>query len=68
MRCPSGGGKGATQMSVVSSVLQVIQILAPLIEETVKAISAGKVPDFVQTLPSPLRSRVALEAKKAGLK
>jgi hypothetical protein len=55
-------------MSVVSSVLQVIQILAPLIEETVKAISEGKVPDFVQTLPSPLRSRVALEAKKAGLK
>lgn len=55
-------------MSAVGTTLQALTVLAPLVEEVVKALSRGKLPDFVLTLPSPLKSEVALAAKKAGLK
>lgn len=48
----------------VSALLQALQILEPLIEELVRALVKGETPDFVKTLPDPLRSRVALNAKK----
>lgn len=44
--------------------LQAIQILWPLIEALIKAIQTNKVPEFVSTIPTPLRSRVALNARK----
>ena len=52
-------------MSVVLSVVQAIQILAPLVEELIAALAQGKLPAFVETLPAEMRSRVHLEAKKA---
>lgn len=55
-------------MSTVTAILRALQILAPLIEEIVNAFRTGKAPDFIQALPSPLASRVALNARKAGLK
>lgn len=51
-------------MPIAATVLQAIQILAPLIEDLVSAISAGRVDEFLTTIPSPLRSRVALNARK----
>jgi hypothetical protein len=44
--------------------LQALQIAWPIIEALIKAIQAGKVDDFILTIPSPLRSRVALNARK----
>lgn len=52
-------------MPTVISVLQAAQILAPLIEKLIDALSKGQIPDFVSTLPDPLKSRIALEARKA---
>jgi len=50
----------------VAVVLQAIQVLWPLIEELVKALTSGTTPEFLTTLPEPLRSRVALNARKAA--
>ena len=44
--------------------LQALQILWPIVEELIRAIQAGKVEEFVQTIPKPLRSRVALNARE----
>ena len=52
-------------MLVVIAVLQALQILAPLVEELVVAFTKGQAPDFVSTLPEPLRSRVALNVRQA---
>lgn len=52
-------------MPALTLIIQAIEVLAPLIEETVKALSEGRAPDFAAHLPDPLASRVALNAKKA---
>ena len=52
-------------MPTLTLIIQAIEVLAPLIEETVKALSEGRAPEFASQLPDPLRSRVALNAKKA---
>jgi hypothetical protein len=51
-------------MSTLTVILQAIQILEPLISDLVKAIQGGTVDKFVSTIPKPLRSRVALNARK----
>jgi hypothetical protein len=48
----------------MSVALQAIQILWPIVEELVKAIKGGTVAEFITVIPSPLRSRVALNARK----
>jgi hypothetical protein len=48
----------------MSVALQAIQILWPIVEELIKAIQGGTVDKFITTIPSPLRSRVALNARK----
>ena len=51
-------------MPTVIAILQALQILAPLVEEVVKAITTGTTPNFLATLPDPLRSRVALNLRE----
>ena len=55
-------------MPTIGLILKAVEILAPLVEDLVKALSKGEMPAFVTTLPSPLKSEVALAAKKAGLR
>ena len=52
----------------VAAVLQALAILAPLVEELVKSLANGTTPSFVNTLPDPLRSRVALNIREAAQK
>jgi hypothetical protein len=51
-------------MQALAVILQAIQILEPLISDLVKAIQNDSVDTFVSTIPKPLRSRVALNARK----
>ena len=51
-------------MQALTLILQAIQILEPLISDLVKAIQNDTVSEFVNTIPKPLRSRVALNARK----
>jgi hypothetical protein len=51
-------------MSTIALILQAVQILEPLISDLAKAIQGGTVAEFVSTIPKPLRSRVALNARK----
>ena len=57
-------------MSVASAVLQALEILAPVVEHLVEAIIAGKGQEALAAMQisDPLKSRVALAAKRAGLK
>lgn len=48
----------------MSVALQAIQILWPVVEALIEATHDGTVEEFVTTIPSPLRSRVALNARK----
>jgi hypothetical protein len=48
----------------MSVALQAIQILWPVVEALIVAIQRKEVDTFVTTIPSPLRSRVALNARK----
>lgn len=48
----------------MSVALQAIQILWPVVEALIAAIQNDMVDKFVTTIPSPLRSRVALNARK----
>ena len=49
----------------ITVVLQAITVLWPIVEEIVKALASGSTPEFVTTLPDTLRSRVALNLRKA---
>ena len=51
-------------MPTLAVILQAVQILEPLIADLAKAIQGGTVTEFVNTIPKPLRSRVALNARK----
>jgi hypothetical protein len=55
-------------MNAVALIIQALQILAPLVEDIVKALSTGKMPDFVSTLPDPQKLRVKVAAHNAGIK
>ena len=48
----------------MSNFLKALLILEPLIEEVVAYVSGGPKPHFFDTLPEPLRSRVAFDALK----
>lgn len=48
----------------MSVALQAIQILWPMVEALIVAIQRKEVDNFVTMIPSPLRSRVALNARK----
>lgn len=52
-------------MQTLSEVLRAITIVAPLIEEIVEYLRGGDEPAFLHTLPATLKSRVALELRKA---
>jgi hypothetical protein len=49
-------------------LIQILTILAPLVEEIADAMKTGKLPEFVSRLPDKSRARIALEARKAGIK
>ena len=55
-------------MPTLSIVLKALSILEPLIEELIKCLGTGQTPDFIGTLPSTLKSRVALNLRKAQQK
>lgn len=57
-------------MSVVMAALQALQVLAPMIEKLTTAILSGNGAEALASfkIPHPLKSEVALAAKKAGLK
>jgi hypothetical protein len=48
----------------VNTVLAVLQILAPVVEELVKYIQGGDKPAIMTSLPTVLQSRLALERAK----
>lgn len=52
-------------MHTLTDVLKAITIVAPLIEEIVEYLRGGDEPAFLQSLPATLKSRVALEMRKA---
>lgn len=52
-------------MRTLEQVLQAINALAPLIEELAAYFAGGPEPAFIEALPAQLKSRVALEARKA---
>jgi hypothetical protein len=52
-------------VSTVSDVALAIQVLVPLVEQTVAYLRGGPEPEFMATLPVVLKSRIALEARKA---
>lgn len=55
-------------MSTISLIVKAVEILEPLVEEIVKALQSGKLPDFVATLPDPQALRVKIAAHNAGIK
>ena len=52
-------------MPALSVVLQALSILEPLIEEIIRCLGTGQSPEFLNTLPSTLKSRVALNLRKS---
>ena len=55
-------------MSAINTVLAVakaIEVLEPLIVQTVEYLQGGEKPAFMTTLPDVLKSRIALNLTKA---
>lgn len=56
-------------MPELKSILKVLEVLSPLIDETYDYLYGdGKKPEFMTNLPTPLRSQVALAALEAKRK
>ena len=55
-------------ISQIVALARALEILEPLIEQTVTWIRGGGKPEFMTTLPAVSRSRIAYNAAKAGLK
>lgn len=55
-------------ISHVTAILRAIEILEPLVTQTVEWIQGGVKPEFMSTLPPVARSRIAYNATRAGLK
>lgn len=49
-------------MSQITEILKAVEVLAPLIEQTITYLRGGEIPEFMQSLPSPLKSRIAYNA------
>lgn len=52
-------------MQALAEFLKALTIIAPLIEEVIACLRGGPEPDFMHSLPATLKSRVALELRKA---
>lgn len=55
-------------ISHVSAIIRAIEILEPLVAQTVEWLQGGVKPEFMTTLPPVARSRIAYNASRAGLK
>jgi hypothetical protein len=55
-------------MSQVSAIIRAMEILEPIVTQTVEWLQGGVKPEFVSTLPPVAKSRIAYNATRAGLK
>ena len=53
-------------MNTILAVAKAIEILEPLVVQTVEYLQGGDKPAFMTTLPDTLKSRIALNLTKAG--
>lgn len=58
-------------MSAISQVIalaRALEILEPIIEQTVEWVRGGDRPEFITTLPAISKSRIAYNASRFGVK
>ena len=55
-------------VSQLIALARAIEILEPLIEQTVEWVRGGAKPEFLTTLPAMSKSRIAWNATRLGVK